>query len=122
MSLRESGVYAEHNDVAFRVAFHDQHRVVPHEFVGDPHTAGAIALTQLQRLEKVTTVATWHDVPVTVTRVTTSMLAWVTLHDPQTARDLNLYGGVERGWATAVPLFELDDLSEIVVDLLAEQP
>lgn len=122
MSLRESGVYAVYDDTVFRVAFHDQHRAVPYEFVGDPHTAGAIDIADLQRLEKVTTTANWNDVPVTISRVTASMLAWVTLHDAQTARDLKLYGGVERGWATAVPLFELDDLNEIVVDLLAERP
>ena len=122
MSLRESGVYAVRDDLPFRVAFPDQHRAVPYEFAGDPHTSGAVDLADLQRLEKVTTIANWNDVPVTITRVTASMLAWVTLHDAQTARELNLYGGVERGWATAVPLFELDDLHEIVVDLLADQP
>lgn len=122
MSLRESGVYAVHDDVTFRVAFHDLHRVVPYEFVGDPHSSGAIATADLQRLEKVTTLASWNGIAVTISRVTDSMLAWVTLRDQDTADRLGLYGSLERGWAAAVPLFELDDLSEIVVDLLADQP
>ncbi len=120
-ALRESGVYAVHDDVVFRVAFHDLRRVVPYEFVGDPHTSGAVATADLQRLERVTTVATWQDVPVTVMRVTAALVAWVTLHDVTTATRHGLYGDPERGWATAVPLHHLEDLREVVVDLLADE-
>lgn len=116
--IRESGTYAVRDGVTFAVAYRDRGWVAYRKFEGSPATDGLVRVADLERLERVTTVATWRDLPVVVDRLRPSRLVWVRIQDAALASDLRLYGDARAGWTATARLDDLDDVREEVVDLL----
>jgi hypothetical protein len=117
--IRESGLYATRDSETFQVAYRAGRFVALHRFEGDPHTAGLVPVEELSALERITVTAEWQGTRVIVDRVRPSHLVWVRTTDVALAERLRLYGSISVGWGTAVRLYELDDVREEVMDLLA---
>ena len=117
--IRESGLYATRDSHTFQVAYRAGTYVALHRFEGLPHTDGLVPVRELDALERITTTAEWQGTRVIVDRVRPSRLVWVRTTDVALAERLDLYGSLSTGWGTAVRLYELDDIREEVMDLLA---
>ena len=117
--IRESGLYATRDSETFQVAYRAGRYVVPHRFEGEPHTADLVPISELSALERITVTAEWQGTRVVVDRVRPSQLVWVRTTDVALAERLKLYGSLSTGWGTAVRLYELEDIREEVMDLLA---
>jgi hypothetical protein len=117
--IRESGLYATRDAEVFQVAYRAGRFVARHRFEGDPHTSDLVPVAELSALERVTVTAEWQGTRVIVDRIRPSSLVWVRTTDVALAERLHLYGSINVGWGTAVRLYELEDIREEVMDLLA---
>ena len=117
--IRESGLYATRESHTFQVAYRAGRYVALHRFEGEPHTADLVPVSELDALERVSVTAEWQGTRVVVDRVRPSRLVWVRTTDVALAERLDLYGSISTGWGTAVRLYELEDIREEVMDLLA---
>jgi hypothetical protein len=117
--IRESGLYATRDSQTFQVAYRAGRYVAPYRFEGEPHLADLVPISELTALERITVTAEWQGTRVVVDRIRPSHLVWVRTNDVALAERLELYGSLSTGWGTAVRLYELEDIREEVMDLLA---